>query len=263
MQSFLILLALALIASSCGFRKYVWFISIGYGAAIALIGVGLLAIFGGSLTVGTALQCVLLVVYGCRLTGYLIYRDVKTAYNRRMKGEVKSDEGVSVVAKVGIWVSASLLYVLQTSPILFRLEGDRGTDVLCIVGLVISAAGLVLETTADLQKNRAKKANPRRFVDTGLFRLVRCPNYFGEMVFWTGVFVSGISVYANAVQWICAILGYLGIIYVMFGGARRLEIRQDKNYGDNPEYQRYKSTTPIMIPFVPLFSVKEHSWLVA
>ena len=50
MQSFLILLALALIASSCGFRKYVWFISIGYGAAIALIGVGLLAIFGGSLT---------------------------------------------------------------------------------------------------------------------------------------------------------------------------------------------------------------------
>ena len=263
MQSFLILLALALIASSCGFRKYVWFISIGYGAAIALIGVGLLAIFGGSLTVGTALQCVLLVVYGCRPAGYLIYRDVKTAYNRRMKGEVKSDEGVSVVAKVGIWVSASLLYVLQTSPILFRLEGDRGTDVLCIVGLVISAAGLVLETTADLQKNRAKKANPRRFVDTGLFRLVRCPNYFGEMVFWTGVFVSGISVYANAVQWICAILGYLGIIYVMFGGARRLEIRQDKNYGDNPEYQRYKSTTPIMIPFVPLFSVKEHSWLVA
>lgn len=92
---------------------------------------------------------------------------------------------------------------------------------------------------------------------------MRCPNYYAEMVFWTGVFVSGISVYANAVQWICAILGYLGIIYVMFGGARRLEIRQDKNYGDNPEYQRYKSTTPIMIPFVPLFSVKEHSWLVA
>ena len=263
MQSFLILLVLALVASSCGFHKYVWFISIGYGAAIALIGVGLLAIFGGSLTVGPALQCVLLVVYGCRLAGYLIYRDVKTAYNRRMKGEVKSNEGVSVVAKVGIWVSASLLYVLQTSPILFRLADGKGTDVLCVVGLVVSAAGLVLETTADLQKNRAKKSDPRRFVDSGLFRLVRCPNYFGEMVFWTGVFVSGLSVYANAAQWICAILGYLGIIYVMFGGARRLEIRQDKNYGDNPEYQKYKSATPIIIPFVPLYSVKEHTWLVA
>jgi steroid 5-alpha reductase family enzyme len=263
MQSFLILLVLALVASSCGFRKYVWFISIGYGAAIALIGVGLLAIFGGSLTVGPALQCVLLVVYGCRLAGYLIYRDVKTAYNRRMKGEVKSNEGVPLVGKVGIWVSASLLYVLQTSPVLFRLSGASGTDVLCIVGLTVSVAGLALETTADLQKNRAKKSDPRRFVDSGLFRLVRCPNYFGEMVFWTGVFVSGLSVYANVVQWVCALLGYLGIIYVMFGGARRLEIRQDKNYGDDPAYQRYKSTTPIMIPFVPLYSVKEHTWLVA
>ena len=263
MNNFLVLLVLALVASSCGFHKYVWFISVGYGAAVALIGVGLLVMFGGSLTLGTALQCVLFVVYGCRLAGYLVYREVKTAYSRRMKGEVKSNEGVSPGAKVGIWVSASLLYVLQTSPVLFRLADARGTDALCIVGLVVSAMGLVLETTADLQKNRAKKANPKRFVDTGLFRLVRCPNYFGEMVFWTGVFVSGLTVYANAAQWICAILGYLGIIYVMFGGARRLEIRQDKNYGDDPEYQRYKSTTPIMIPFVPLYSVKEHKWLVA
>lgn len=263
MQSFLILLALALIASSCGFHKYVWFISIGYGAAIALIGIGLLVMFGGSLTVGPALQCALFVVYGCRLAGYLLYREAKTAYNRRMQGEVKTNGGVPLVGKVGIWVSVSLLYVLQASPVLFRLTGANGTDVLCMVGLTVSVAGLALETTADLQKNRAKKANPKRFVDTGLFRLVRCPNYFGEMVFWTGVFVSGLSVYANAVQWICALLGYLGIIYVMFGGARRLEIRQDKNYGDNPEYQKYKSTTPIMIPFVPLYSVKEHTWLVA
>lgn len=190
MNNFLVLLVLALVASSCGFHKYVWFISVGYGAAVALIGVGLLVMFGGSLTLGTALQCVLFVVYGCRLAGYLVYREVKTAYSRRMKGEVKSNEGVSPGAKVGIWVSASLLYVLQTSPVLFRLADARGTDALCIVGLVVSAMGLVLETTADLQKNRAKKANPKRFVDTGLFRLVRCPNYFGEMVFWTGVFVS-------------------------------------------------------------------------
>jgi steroid 5-alpha reductase family enzyme len=263
MKTFLILLVLALIASSCGFRKYVWFISIGYGAAVALIGAGQLALFRHALTVGTALQCVLFILYGCRLSGYLVYRDRKTAYTRRMKGEVKQNNGVSFGAKLAIWISASILYVLQTSPVTFRLMNGSGTDALCIIGLLISAAGLTLEAAADLQKNRLKKKNPGRFVDTGLFRLVRCPNYFGEMIFWTGVFVSGIIICRGAAEWICALLGYAGIIYVMFGGARRLEIRQDKNYGADPEYQKYKSTTPIMIPFIPLYSVKNHKWLVA
>lgn len=263
MKTFLIILLLALIASSCGFRKYVWFISLGYGAAVALIGIGLLFLFPQDLTLGTALECVLFIVYGCRLSGYLAYRDLKTAYTRRMKGEVKTDDGVSLGAKAAIWVSAAILYALQTSPVMFRLINQRGTDVFCILGLLISAAGLILETTADLQKNRAKKKQPGRFVDTGLFRLVRCPNYFGEMIFWTGVFISGLNVYRSTAEWFCAIAGYAGIIYVMFGGARRLEIRQDKNYGKDPEYQKYKSATPIIIPFIPLYSVKKHKWLVA
>ena len=48
----------------------------------------------------------------------------------------------------------------------------------------------------------------------------------------------------------------------MFGGARRLEIRQNKNYGDDPEYRMYASRTPILIPFIPLYSVAKHRWLV-
>ena len=154
MKYFLILLVLALIASSCGFYKYVWFISIGYGAAVALIGAGLLVLFSGNLTAGTVLQCVLFIAYGCRLSGYLAYRDLKTAYHRRMKGEVKENNSVSFAAKTGIWVSAAILYVLETSPVLFRLSGNKGTDAFCIAGFVISVIGLLLESTADLQKNR-------------------------------------------------------------------------------------------------------------
>ena len=37
----------------------------------------------------------------------------------------------------------------------------------------------------------------------------------------------------------------------------------DKNYGEDPEYQSYVSSTPILIPFIPLYSVKKHTWLVA
>ena len=261
---FLIMFVVALVFSSVGFKKYVWFISIGYGFAVAAIGVALLIAARDHLSAGTICACVLFVVYGLRLGGYLAFREFRSStYNTKMKGEIKSGDDMSMAAKCAIWISAALLYAAETSPVIFRLSNGAGTDALLVVGLVISVIGLVVETTADLQKNAAKKANPHRFVDTGLFSIVRCPNYFGEMLFWTGVFIGGITIYAGALQWIVALVGYLGIIYVMFGGARRLEIRQNKSYGDDPEYQRYVKTTPIMIPLVPLYSVEKHKWLVA
>ena len=264
MPLFLAMFAVALVFSSVGFKKYVWFISIGYGFAVAAIGAGLLIAGREQLTAGTACACVLFIVYGLRLGGYLAFRELRSSsYNTKMKTEIKSGDGMSMVAKCAIWVSAALLYVCETSPVIFRFVNGSGTDALLVVGLIISAVGLIVETVADLQKNAAKKANPRRFVDTGLYRIVRCPNYFGEMLFWTGVFVGGITIYTGPLQWIAALLGYLGIIYVMFGGARRLEIRQNKSYGSDPEYQRYVKTTPIMIPLIPLYSVEKHKWLVA
>ena len=60
-----------------------------------------------------------------------------------------------------------------------------------------------------------------------------------------------------------ALIGYVGIIFVMFSGARRLELRQNKNYGNDPEYQKYVKTVPIMVPFIPLYSVEKYKWLVA
>ena len=263
MLLFLAMFAVALVFSSIGFKKYVWFISLGYGFAVAAIGVGLLIAGHDQLTAGTTCACILLVVYGLRLGGYLAFRELRTSYSSKMEGEIKSGDGMSLAAKLAIWISAALLYVCETSPVIFRFVNGSGTDALLVVGLIISVVGLVVETTADLQKNAAKKENPGRFVDTGLFRIVRCPNYFGEMLFWTGMFVGGIAIYAGPLQWIAALLGYLGIIYVMFGGARRLEIRQNKSYGDDPEYQRYVKTTPIMIPFVPIYSVEKYTWLVA
>ena len=77
------------------------------------------------------------------------------------------------------------------------------------------------------------------------------------------VYLDGITIYAGPLQWVAALVGYIGIIYVMFGGARRLEIRQNKSYGDDPQYRRYAKTTPIMIPLVPLYSVEKYKWLVA
>ena len=36
-----------------------------------------------------------------------------------------------------------------------------------------------------------------------------------------------------------------------------------KNYGSDPEYQKYVKTVPILLPFIPLYSVEKYKWLVA
>ncbi|MBQ4259342.1 MAG: DUF1295 domain-containing protein [Lachnospiraceae bacterium] len=272
---FLILLLVALIVSSVGFYKYVYFISLGYGFSIAAMGVTMLIMYRGVLDVSTVLMCLLFLAYGCRLGGYLLLREIKSAaYRNAMKREIKDGTSMKMVAKFSIWISCALLYVLQVSPVLFRLmaaelaqadavETTAGaSDPIAIVGVIIMALGILLESAADAQKSKAKKANPNRFCDTGLYRIVRCPNYLGEVLFWTGVFVSGVTIYAGAWQWIGAAFGYICIVYIMFGGARRLELRQNRNYGQDPEYQAYVKKTPILLPLVPLYSVAKYKWLV-
>ena len=158
-------------------------------------------------------------------------------------------------------IPCALLYVLEVSPVFFRLQNGGSVDLVTVIGAVVMACGILLESMSDHQKSAAKKVNPKRFCDTGLFRIVRCPNYLGEILFWTGVLISGITTLNGVWQWGAAIAGWVCIVYIMFGGARRLEIRQNKNYGADPEYQAYVQSTPIILPFVPLYSVEKYTFL--
>ena len=260
---FWILFGICMLVSAIGFKNYVWFISLGYGFSIAAQGVAMIIMYGPGLTIGTIITWVLFILYGLRLGGYLAIREFgKNSYKKNMQGEIKDGKTVPFGVKVAIWTSCAVLYVTQISGVFYRLLNATKDNIWLFIGAAVMLFGVSLETAADIQKNEAKKVNPRRFVDSGLYRIVRCPNYLGEMIFWTGVVISGIGA-VSGWQWVVVAIGYIGIIFVMFSGARRLEIRQDKNYGADPEYQKYVATVPILLPFIPLYSVKKHKWLVA
>lgn len=257
------LFAVAMIISAIGFKNYVWFISLGYGFSIAGEGLLMLLLFGGWLTPGVTICCMLFIAYGVRLGGYLAVREFgSSSYSKNMVGEIKDGKTIPIGVKIAIWVTCAALYVTQVSPVFYRMLNGAGSSTITYIGAVIMLFGLVFESISDIQKNAAKKINSRRFVDTGLYRFVRCPNYLGELIFWTGVLITGLDALTGPVQWIVALIGYAGIVFVMFSGARRLEIRQNKNYGSDPEYQKYVKTVPIMIPFIPLYSVEKYKWLI-
>ena len=58
---FWLLFAVAMAVSAIGFKKYVWFISLGYGFSIAAEGLAMLILYGKSLSIGTVLCAVLFI----------------------------------------------------------------------------------------------------------------------------------------------------------------------------------------------------------
>ncbi len=257
-----ILLVLCLLVSCVGFYKLVYFISIGYGFAVCASGAALLVIYHRTYGFFAALQCVLFMVYGIRLGGFLLLREIKSASYRKVFQQVRGDAQAPLLAKLGTWISVCLLYVMEVSPVLYRGANGDSKNWSAAVGAVLMICALVLESLADATKSAFKKKNPHRFCDTGVFKLVRCPNYLGEMLFWTAVFLSSFGS-VRGWQWLVVLVGWLGILYIMFGSARRLDIRQEKNYGSDPEFQAYTAKTPILLPFIPLYHLKDAGFFIS
>ena len=261
-----ILLAVCAIACCVGFYKFVYFLSIGYGFAVAAGGVAVLImhLINQSATPLwiVLVQAALFVAYGARLSGFLLVRELKNATFKKTdvakETLAKNDEKkMPVFVLATIWVFVSILYVAQVSPMLFRYANGSTDVIVPVVGFAISIFGLILESVADKQKSAQKKENPKAVATKGLYRIVRCPNYLGEIIFWTGIFVSGVSTYNTVGQWIVAILAYIAIVYIMFNGAQRLEKRQMERYGDDKEYNDYADKTPIIIPLVPIYHLNK------
>ena len=102
--SFWLMLIACLLISSIGFKNYVWFISLGYGFSIAGEGLLMMLLYRQTLTPGTLLCCLLLVVYGFRLGGYLAIRSAKSAsYSKNMQGEIK--DGKTIIALQAYFLS--------------------------------------------------------------------------------------------------------------------------------------------------------------
>ena len=246
----------SLLLCCIGFKRFVWFMSVGYGLSVAGIGVALLvmSIVRGQSSLIYAVQCIVMAAYGIRLGGFVLVRERKNANYRAKLEEVGGNAKVPVFAEVFIWLYCGFLYIMQSAGPVYRLLNGFSTapNAAAWIGTLISICGAVMEGLADKQKSAQKKTNPNMPAMEGLFRLCRCPNYFGEMLFWTGSLVSGIGALQGA-QWIAALIGWCVIIAVMLSGAKRMETRHIRHYGNDSIYNEYADHTPLLIPFVPLY----------
>lgn len=119
-----------------------------------------------------------------------------------------------------------------------------------IVGILTYLTGLTIESFADYQKFQFKKnsKNKDNWIETGLWKYARHPNYFGEMLVWWGIWMFSLSVIPNL--WAITILSPLTItcILVFFSGIPPLEKRYNEKYKGNKKYRAYKRNTRLLVP---------------
>ena len=111
-MSYWTLLAVSLLFSAVGFYMYIYFFSLGYGLAVAAIGVTLAIGFRAQLSAVEWLVCGLLLIYGLRLAGYLLIREIKSsAYRKVLSPELERSRKMPIGPKLAIWISCALLYI--------------------------------------------------------------------------------------------------------------------------------------------------------
>jgi steroid 5-alpha reductase family enzyme len=254
-------LGVCLAVSAIGFAKYVYFISIGYGFSVAAMAIVSCVLGGETASLPTWLEAGLLAAYGLRLGTFLVIREAKPSYRASQAADGDRPQRVGLGLKLAIWPTVAILYVIMFMPLIARFASEAAgkadpLPLLSAIGVVLTALGLVIEAVADAQKSAAKAVAPKRFCDSGLFRITRCPNYFGEILVWTGLLAAGAALLESWLAWALAAIGYACIVLIMIGSARRLEMKQDERYGADPGYQAYAKRVPVLAPFVPVYSLR-------
>jgi steroid 5-alpha reductase family enzyme len=251
-------LVLCLALSAPGFKQVVYFVGLGYATSIAAQAIVMPILYRNTLGDWALVQSALLLAYGLRLGTFLALRERTTSFQTEQTENAARGARVHGTAKAAMWLGVSILYVLMFLPALLTMSAQAAGLPLpsTPLGIALMLAGLGLEACADWQKSRFKKQSPSKFCDVGLYRVVRFPNYFGEMVFWFGVWISALSAYQSLLAWVFGSLGLISIECVMLGSSRRLELKQADRYGADAAYQAYARQTPILFPVLPLYSLQ-------
>eukprot|EP01104_Vermistella_antarctica_P016500 TRINITY_DN5619_c0_g1_i2.p1 TRINITY_DN5619_c0_g1~~TRINITY_DN5619_c0_g1_i2.p1 ORF type:complete len:326 (-),score=68.46 TRINITY_DN5619_c0_g1_i2:39-1016(-) len=128
-----------------------------------------------------------------------------------------------------------------------------------VIGLLLWAAGFILESVADQDKYQFKKALMARghpphalWCRMGVWKYSRHPNYFGEMLLWFGlsIVIAG-EVGYNLYSFIAFIT--ITILLLFVSGIPPLEKAYDIRFAKNPNYAVYKKNTPLLIPSWRMF----------
>jgi steroid 5-alpha reductase family enzyme len=189
--------------------------------------------------------------WAVRLCAYITHRNWGHGEDRRYQEiRARNEPGFA-------WKSLYLVYALQAVlswaiawPVGVAVAGAAPLGALDAAGLALGVFGLAWEAVGDAQMARfkAQPANRGRVMDTGLWRLSRHPNYFGEACLWWGVWLLAIAGGGLGAAWTVVSPLLITTLLLKVSGVALLE----KDIAERrPAYRRYIEETPAFVPGWP------------
>ena len=148
------------------------------------------------------------------------------------------------------------LILLFSLPILSSWQGGSELSYIDFIIAGIILILIIIQTIADEQQHKYQtnkyllinkkeelKGNFKKgFIDTGLWKYSRHPNYTCEQLIWVTFYFFSVSASENFINW--SIIGCLLLIILFYFSAKFSEGISSKKY---PEYKNYQKNTPMFI----------------
>lgn len=219
-----------------------------YGATFIIL--ALFAYLNGGKHLPQNLLLLLVLVWAIRLAGFLVLRILMINRDHRFDGVREN------FYRFGLfWMGQAVSAFVILLPAIFVWRGQQtGFSVPALVGWTVAIIGLAIEIAADIQKYNfnLEPDNYGNFINHGLWKYSRHPNYFGEILMWIGVYVYCFS-FMSFGERIMGLASPILITYLLLfvTGVPKLEKYADKKWGKQAAYRNYKKRTPVLVPLPP------------
>ncbi|KAK3085972.1 hypothetical protein FSP39_011459 [Pinctada imbricata] len=205
--------------------------------------------WGGTYHYRQRVQTGMVVSWAFRLGLYLFSRILKEGRDNRFN-KVRDRPGVFFIYWTiqGLWVMLTIMPTL----LLNDKKEDKPLGTRDYVGWGMWVVGFLMESIADYQKSafRGNPDNQGKFIQHGLWSLVQYPNYLGEIMMWTGLYISASSVLKGWEH--LSVISPIFTTYLLtrLSGIPLQERSAMRRYGSDPAYLAHIKKTPKLIPFI-------------
>lgn len=206
-----------------------------------------LAMRGTSLSFSDALLLSAVVFWGVRLTANWIggWRGLTQVDWRYDMLKAKNPKIWFLTNFFGINMMPTVIVYLGMIPAYFLIQSNTKISVYTIIGFVVCIASAMMQLTSDAQMKRHKRSYPGMHIDIGLWKYSRHPNYFGEVMFWWGIFIMTLSLTQSFALRILGAVLMTGLFVFISIPMMERHVEQK-----TPEYKEYKEKVSMLVPWM-------------